>query len=126
MVNDHLSDLVTRIRNGYRAGKPEVGARSTKLNREFVRVLEEEEYIDGVEVEGEKLVITLKYEGRVGAILGIRRVSRPGARIYQPLRRLKRVWGRLGINILSTPGGVMSERRAKKLKLGGEILAQVW
>ena len=74
----------------------------------------------------DELVIKLKYEGKTPALTDIRRVSKPGVRIYSGVKKLPRVLGGLGINILSTPKGIMADKTAKKLHVGGEIIAQVW
>jgi small subunit ribosomal protein S8 len=126
MVNDHLSDFITRIRNGYRAGLPEISVPYTKAVFGVASVLEKEKYVEKVEKQAENLVIKLRYEGKRPAIMGVRRVSKPGLRVYSAVSNLPRVWGGLGKNIVSTTKGVVSERQAKKLNLGGEVICQVW
>jgi small subunit ribosomal protein S8 len=126
MVNDHLSDFVTRIRNGYLAGAKIVEAPNTRAVEAVAKVLAEEGYVEKVEKKDNIISTYLKYSGKEPVIMGIRRVSRPGARIYSGSRKLPRVWGGLGINILSTPKGVISEKKARKLHAGGEIICQVW
>ncbi len=126
MVNDHLSDLISRIRNGYGAFQPEVEAPLNRLNKAVASVLAESGFAEKVEEKEKVLIITLKYKNKKPAITGIRRVSKPGGRIYKGVAELPRVLGGLGINILSTPKGVVSEKQAKKLRVGGEVLAQVW
>lgn len=126
MVEDHLSDMVARIKNGYRADFTEVEMASTKLNKKFADVLAKSGYIESAEEKSGKLIIGLKYINKKPAIMGMKRVSKSGARIYSNYKNLPKVWGGLGINILSTPKGIMSDRQAKKAKLGGEILAAVW
>ncbi|KKT58803.1 MAG: SSU ribosomal protein S8P [Candidatus Amesbacteria bacterium GW2011_GWB1_47_19] len=126
MVNDHLSDFVTRIRNGYQAGLDKIEVPMIKTVAETARVIAAEGYTGTVEKKEKTLVIHLKYSGKKPAIMGIKRVSKPGARRYSGIKKLPRVWGGLGINILSTPKGIISEKQAKKLKTGGEIIAQVW
>lgn len=126
MVNDHLSDFITRVRNGYRAQRPEVEMTMTKLNKAVGEVLVRSGYAEKVVTDGEKLKIVLKYKNKQAAVTGIQRVSKPGARIYKGAGELPRVLGGLGMNILSTPKGVLSGKQAKKLNVGGELLAQVW
>ena len=126
MVNDHLSDFVTRIRNGYLAGKKMVEIPNTKLIKAVAKVLTEEGYLAAIKTEEGKQVAQLKYVNRQPVITGISRVSKPGGRIYSGIGDLPRVLGGLGVNILSTPKGVVSERKAKKLNAGGEILLKVW
>jgi len=126
MVNDHLSDLVARIRNGYMADLPLIRAPYTRAVYGVVCVLVEEGYLARAEKKENAVEITLKYKGKKPAILGIKRSSKPGARIYTSLKDMPKVWGGLGINILSTPKGIISSKQARKLNTGGEIVAQVW
>jgi len=126
MVNDHLSDMIARINNGYRSGAVFVEIPTTKSVAEVLRVMSEEGYVGRVESKENKLEVTLKYKGKDPAIMGIRRVSKPGVRIYTGSSTQPKVWGGLGINILSTNLGIMSGKKAKKTKAGGEIICQVW
>jgi small subunit ribosomal protein S8 len=126
MVNDHLSDLVTRIRNGYQAKLETIKVPVTKTVEQVAKVLADEGYLETVKKENGTLTIILKYKGREPAITGIKRVSKPGARIYSSVKNFPKVVGGLGINILTTPRGILSEIKAKKLNTGGEIIAQVW
>lgn len=126
MVNDPVSDLVIRIKNGYRAELAEVRSPWSSLRERVAKVLLENKLVEKVTREKDELVVTLKYNGKTPALTDIRRVSKPGVRIYTKVKKLPRVLGGLGINILSTPKGVMSDRQAKKLNVGGEIIAQAW
>lgn len=126
MVNDHLSDFITRVRNGYKASLPEISVPYTKAVASVADALAAEKYIDKAEKNEKVLVIKLKYHAKKPAIMGIRRVSKPGLRIYSTVGNLPRVWGGLGKNIVSTTKGIVSERQAKKLNLGGEVICQVW
>ena len=127
MVNDSLSDFVTRIRNGYLAHLDQVSLRSTKFIAAFAAVLVKSGYVESVKNEDGELTVTLKYDGKgEPAITGIRRISTPGSRVYRSIADLPRVWGGLGISILSTPKGILTGASAKKLNVGGEVLAQVW
>jgi small subunit ribosomal protein S8 len=126
MVNDHLSDFVTRIRNGYMARKKMVEIPDVKVVVNVAEVLVKTGYLAGVKREEKKIFAQLKYQAKEPALTGIERVSRPGARIYSRVNEIKRVLGGLGINILSTPNGVMSDVQAKKVNSGGEILLKVW
>ncbi|TSC86785.1 MAG: small subunit ribosomal protein S8 [Microgenomates group bacterium Gr01-1014_16] len=126
MVNDHLSDFVTRIRNGYRAKLDEVDVPKTNLVQRVAEVLAELGYIEKVKAEDRTLKVGLKYKNKEPAMTGIRRVSKPGARIYSSVARIPKVLGGLGINILTTPKGVMSDKKARKLQTGGEIICRVW
>lgn len=126
MVNDHLSDLVSRIKNAYGAGKTVVEAPMTKMNLAVCKVLEAEGYLGKIEQKEKGLQAALVYKGGTPGIKGIKRVSRPGTRIYRGYTNLPRVWGGLGMSILSTPSGVVSAKQARKLKVGGEVLFLVW
>ncbi|KKU28954.1 MAG: SSU ribosomal protein S8P [Candidatus Amesbacteria bacterium GW2011_GWA2_47_11b] len=126
MVNDPLSDLIARIKNGYRAGLPEITLPWSRMKEDVVRVLVEQKMLEKSDKQKDELVIKLKYEGKTPALTDIRRVSKPGVRIYSGVKKLPRVLGGLGINILSTPKGIMADKTAKKLHVGGEIIAQVW
>lgn len=126
MVNDHLSDFVARVRNGYMANRETIETRPTKLVVNFAEVLKTAGYIKDHSIEEQVMTVTLKYNGSKPAIMGIKRVSKPGARVYSAIKDVPGVLSGLGINILSTPKGVMSHKAARKLGVGGEILAQVW
>ncbi len=128
MVNDSLSDMLIRIKNGYLAQAVEVFMPTSKLRVAVAEVLVKENYIKEAKVDADQglLVITLKYDHKEPAITDLRRVSKPGRRVYTSIKSLPRVLGGLGIHILSTPKGVMSQKQAKKLNVGGEVLAQVW
>lgn len=130
-MSDPIADLLTRIRNGARAGYPTVEAPASKLKEEICRVLKSEGYIKDAtrEEDGKQgiLRITLKYAGdRVPVIQGIQRVSKPSLRVYTRDRDLRLVLNGLGISILSTSRGVMTDRRARREKIGGEVLCEVW
>jgi small subunit ribosomal protein S8 len=128
-MNDPLGDLLTRIRNAQRRGKSSVSSPSSKLRAHVLEVLQREGYIRGfteVEKEGRKeLDIELKYYDGAPVISEIRRVSKPGRRVYSAVRDLPSVRSGLGISILSTPKGVMSDNDARTQNVGGEILCQV-
>lgn len=126
MVSDPISDLLTRVKNGYRAGLLEIVVPNSRTSLAVAQVLVAEGYLAKIEKTEGGLKLVLKYQGKSPAITDLRRISKPGRRIYSPVSKLPRVWGGLGRNILSTPKGVMSDREAKKLNVGGEILAQVW
>lgn len=121
-----MSDFITRIRNGYRARLTGVDMPVTKLVVRVAEELSEAGYVGKTKVEDGVLNVELKYKGKEPAITGIRRVSKPGARIYCGISGIPKVLGGLGINILTTPRGVMAEKKAKKAKVGGEIICQVW
>ena len=130
-VTDPIADMLTRIRNANSASKAEVSMPSTKVLVEVARVICEEGYIAGYSVEDTKpqktLTITLKYgKKRSKVIRGIRRISKPGLRIYSSAEDLPRVLGGLGTAVISTSKGMMCDRDARKLGIGGEVIDYVW
>jgi small subunit ribosomal protein S8 len=129
VMNDPLGDLLTRIRNAQRRGKSTVSSPASKLRVHVLEVLQREGYIRGfteVEKEGRReLDIELKYYDGAPVISEIRRISKPGRRVYSPVRELPLVRNGLGISVLSTPKGVMSDNEARTQNVGGEILCRV-
>ncbi|MBI3931831.1 MAG: 30S ribosomal protein S8 [Acidobacteria bacterium] len=130
-MTDPVADMITRIRNGVRAKLPRVDIPSSKLKVEIARILKDEGYISNYKLaEDEKqgvLRVYLKYAaGMERVITDLQRVSRPGCRIYCGKDQIPRVYGGLGINILSTSRGVMTGRAAAREGVGGEILVNVW
>ena len=130
-ITDPISDMLTRIRNANSANKPEVSMPSSKVLVEVARVMCEEGYIAGYSVEDTKpqktLHVTLKYGKRYAKIIkGIRRISKPGLRIYKAAADLPRVLGGLGTAIVSTSQGMMCDRDARKKGIGGEIICYLW
>lgn len=128
-MTDPISDLLTRIRNAQRAGKISTYIPSSKQKVAIVKVLKQEGYIDDfvVQVKDGKLIldIKLKYYQGSPVIVTIRRISKPGLRIYKGRNELPRVNGGLGIAIISTPKGVMTDRAARAVGCGGEVLCLV-
>ncbi len=130
-LSDPIGDLLTRIRNGQQAGKSSVMAPASKARENVLRVLEREGYIRGFERshqrEGvDEIKIELKYNEGEPVISQIMRVSTPGRRVYAKIKDLPKVYNGLGISILSTPRGVMSDSEARQANVGGEILCQVF
>jgi small subunit ribosomal protein S8 len=130
-MTDPVADMITRIRNGVRAKLPRVDVPSSKLKVEIARILKDEGYIANFKVsEDDKqnmLRVFLKYgPGMERVITDVQRVSRPGCRIYCGKDQIPRVYGGLGINILSTSRGLMTGRSAAREGVGGEILCNVW
>lgn len=130
-ITDPISDMLTRIRNANSAGKDSVSMPSSKVLVEIARVITEEGYVEGYIVEDTKpqktLHITLKYgKKRAKVIRGIRRISKPGLRIYSTAEKLPRVLGGLGTAVVSTSKGMMCDRDARKNGVGGEVIAYVW
>ena len=130
-VNDPVSDMLTRLRNAARAGLPEVAIPHSRLKAEIARLLQAEGFLGevGVEAEGlrKNLRIKLRYaRGERSILRGLRRVSKPGLRRYVPATELPRPLGGLGVAVISTSRGIMSDRQARQAKVGGEVLCYVW
>ena len=131
-MTDPIADMLTRVRNALHADLPTVEVPASKVKCEIARILKEENYISGYTVEGEtakdkKIVITLKYaENNQKVISGIKRISKPGLRVYAKANAVPRVLNGLGIAIISTSHGLMTDRDARKKQLGGEVVAYVW
>lgn len=130
-MNDPIADMLTRVRNANSARKLTVSMPSSKKLVEIARIMQEEGYITGYEVESANprdiLEITLKYgEKKARTIRGIKRISKPGLRIYAGKDELPRVLGGLGTAIISTSKGVMADRDARKNGIGGEVIAYIW
>ena len=131
MTNDPIADMLTRIRNALLVGKPTVEIPMSKIKIEIARILKEEGYISNVkpvEEEGRQLLrVYLKYGvNNEAAIRDLKRVSKPGCRVYVGKDEIRRVQGGLGISIITTPKGVMTGRQARREGVGGEILCEVW
>ena len=130
-LNDLLSDMLARIKNAHKANKSFASCFSSKLNSNVLSVLKEEGYIrdfQNVKVrEGiNNIKIDLKYYNGIPVIKKIRRISKPGIRVYSKIKELNKPYGGLGISIISTPKGVMSDQQAKVNNVGGEILCEVF
>jgi small subunit ribosomal protein S8 len=131
MMTDPVADMLTRVRNALQAGHTSVVMPASKLKMEIARVLREEGYIRAFDVQEDKgkrnLRIQLRYVARKQPVLlGLKRISRPGLRVYTKRADIPRVYGGVGTAILSTPRGVMTGEAARRAGLGGELLCQVW
>ena len=132
MVNDTISDMLTRLRNANLAKHQIVEVPSTKMTRNIASILLEEGFIQSFEEIGEsfnaQLLLSLKYKGknRQPVITSLRRVSKPGLIVYANRKELPRVLGGLGIAVMSTSQGVMTDNKARHQGLGGEVLCYVW
>jgi small subunit ribosomal protein S8 len=131
MMTDPIADMLTRIRNANTAYKDEVEIPASRLKEEVAKVLAREGFVQGYRVEGDvpkqRIVIEMKYgPERERTISGIKRVSRPGRRVYVDRNHLPRVLGGLGVSILSTSQGLMTDRQAARRGVGGEVLCEVW
>lgn len=130
---DAIADMVTRIRNASQRFHQEVRLPSSRIKEELARILEEEGFITGHQVEdidgGKELVLFLKYKGKrrqERVINGLERVSKPSRRIYVGKEEIPRIRGGTGIAIISTSQGVMTDREARRRRVGGEFLCKVW
>lgn len=131
LITDPVGDLLTRIRNGQKARKVYVDAPKSKEKEAVLKVLVNEGYVSGYTIEKcscghEMLRIKLKYVEGQGAIQMIKRVSKPGRRVYSSVKDLKPVHNGLGINILSTSKGVLSDMQAREASIGGEVICSVF
>ena len=129
-ITDSIADMLTRIRNAGNAGHPTVEVPASNLKKAIAQILLDEGYIAGFDVAEDNkqgmITITLKYSGKKHVISGIKRISKPGLRAYADKENLPNVLGGLGIAIISTSKGVMTDKNARKLGVGGEVLAYVW
>lgn len=135
-VSDPIADMLTRIRNSVMAGQSNTAMPSSKIKVAIAAILKEEGFIKGFEVvdgeiKGHKVLrVKMKYTGerrdRRPVLTGIERVSKPGRRVYSSKKEIPWVLSGMGVSIISTPKGVMTGRRARKLGLGGEVICKVW
>lgn len=131
-VTDPISDMFTRIRNAARVHAPAIEMPASKQTVALAELLRNEGFISSFETKslgtpGQKMRIVLKYGPKGEQVIqGIKRVSRPGLRIYRPAKKTPRVFGGLGVAIVSTSRGLMSDRQARSSNIGGEIVAYIW
>ena len=130
-MTDPVADMLTRIRNANTAFKDEVEVPRSKVKEEIARVLAREGYVRSIRIDGEapreRIVVEMKYgPERERTISGLKRVSRPGRRVYADHDHLPRVLGGLGVAIISTSRGLLTDRQASRRKVGGEVLCYVW
>ena len=131
MHTDPIADMLTRIRNANQALHPVATMPSSKLKAEIARILTEEGYVDSYNVDearvGKALTVRLRYQnGRDRVLNGIRRVSKPGSRVYKGANDIPRVAGGIGVAIVSTSEGLLTDREARRRNVGGEVLCEVW
>ena len=128
-MSDPISDMLTRIRNASRALLPAVEMPHSRMKESLAKILKSEGYVAEVSVDGKvikKLKIQLKYQGKKNVIEGLKRISKPGLRKYVGSTEIPRVRGGLGVAIVSTSEGVMTDAQARKKNLGGELLCYIW
>lgn len=130
MVNDPIADMLTRIRNAVMVGHESVLIPHSRMKVAIARILKEQDFIEDYQVVKAKptdmLRVQLRYAGKQPVVLGLERVSRPGLRVYAGKAEIPRVYGGLGIAIMSTSQGIMTGQQAWRKKLGGEVLCYVW
>jgi small subunit ribosomal protein S8 len=128
-MSDPISDMLTRIRNGGRALLPVIVLPHSRIKEGVAKILKSEGYVSEVSVEGDtkkQIKIRLKYEGKKSVIEGLKRVSTPGLRKYVGATEIPRVRGGLGVAIVSTSEGLLTDTQARKKNLGGELLCHIW
>ena len=126
MLTDPIADMLTRIRNAHLALHKEVSVPSSKMKESIAAILKQEGYVDGVSVDEKAITIALKYHKGKPAISGLKRVSKPGRRVYVGSSQIPRVQNGLGICILSTSRGLLEGQDASEKKVGGELLCEIW
>ena len=130
VVTDTIADMLTRIRNANAMRYNEVSVPASKLKIELARILKEDGFIKGYKVVKDdaqgSIVITLKYVNKERVITGLKRISKPGLRVYAKSSEIPKVLNGLGIAIISTSQGIMTDKEARKQNLGGEVLAYIW
>ena len=126
-MTDPIADMLTRIRNANQMRNKDVSMPTSKMKVEIARILNDEGFIEGYTVKDNTLTLTLKYgQNKERVITGLKRISKPGLRVYAGSEELPRVLNGLGIAIISTPKGVMTDKLARKNNVGGEVIAYVW
>jgi len=130
MVNDPIGDMLIQLKNATLVGKHVVQLPHSRLKQRVAEILQREGYVESVEGTGEKpkqmLKITLRYEGKSPAITDVKRMSRPGLRLYIGRHEIPQVVGGIGIAVLSTSQGIMTGKEARKKGLGGELMCTIW
>ncbi|AGY41209.1 SSU ribosomal protein S8p (S15Ae) [Mesoplasma florum W37] len=129
MTTDVIADMLTRIRNANQRMLKTVNIPSSKMKLEIANILKEEGFISNFTVEGEvkkTITIELKYQGKQRVISGLKKISKPGLRVYAPANEIPQVLNGLGIAIVSTSQGIMTGKQARLSNIGGEVLAFVW
>lgn len=130
MITDPISDMLTRIRNAAAVRKTEVAIPHSKVKFAIAKILEQEGFVQSVQATGEgihkAIVVGLKYQNREPAFRSLKRVSKPGHRVYRKADELKQVLSGFGVSIISTPNGLMTNKEARSRRLGGEVVCEVF
>lgn len=126
-MTDPIADMLTRIRNANQMRNKEVAMPTSKMKVEIAKILNSEGFIENYTVKDNTLTLTLKYgQNKERVITGLKRISKPGLRVYAGANEIPRVLNGLGIAIISTPKGVMTDKLARKNNVGGEVIAYIW
>ncbi len=130
-VSDPIADMLTKIRNAYMAQHEQLVVKNSKINQEIVRVMQLEGYIEDYEVDNSQsiktMTITLKYDESMKPVVHeIKKISKPGRRIYSKYRNIQRVRNGFGTVIISTSKGVLTDKQAREMKVGGELICSIW
>ena len=129
-MTDPIADMLNRIKNAQAVSHLTVEVPFSNLKYEIAKILEREGFIEKVEKKGKKakriIEIILKYQDKIPKITGLKRISKPGQRIYLPVKKIKKVREGYGITIISTSKGLMANKEARKHKLGGEVICEIW
>ncbi|OIO45729.1 MAG: 30S ribosomal protein S8 [Candidatus Nealsonbacteria bacterium CG_4_10_14_0_8_um_filter_35_10] len=129
-MTDPITDMLNRIRNAQAVLKLTVDVPISKIKLEICQILAREGLIKGFEKKGRKnkkiIQIALQYDGKIPAISGMKRISKPGQKIYLPYKKIRKVKGGYGLSIISTSKGLMTNKEARKKRLGGEVICEVW
>ena len=125
-MTDPIADMLTRIRNANQMRSKEVSMPTSKMKVEIAKILDAEGFVEGYTVKDNTLTLTLKYVNKERVITGLKRISKPGLRVYAGADEIPQVLNGLGIAIISTPKGVMTDKLARKNNVGGEVIAYIW
>jgi small subunit ribosomal protein S8 len=126
MMTDPIADMLTRLRNGINAGHTKVDMPASRTKANICKVLKEEGFIKNFKIVANDEGVKIRVGVKTDAVVGLKRVSKPGLRVYKGYRDMPRVLSGLGVSIVSTSAGIISSRKAKAMKLGGEVLCNVW
>lgn len=129
-MTDPIADMIIRVKNAFMANRAEVSIPHSKVKEAIAKILEAEGYVESFEVEPTKpqktINVKLKYVGKIPAITEVRRMSKPGRRVYSTVKDIPKSLGGYGVTIVSTSKGVVTDADARKMNVGGEVLCQIW
>lgn len=129
-MTDPIADMIIRVKNAFMAGKSDVSIPHSSLKEAVAKILEKEGYVESFEVKPtvpqKTIEVKLKYIGKIPAMTEVRRLSKPGRRVYATVKDIPRALGGYGVTIVSTSKGVVTDAQARKMNVGGELLCQIW